>query len=86
MSHVGRCRTEDGFFACRDSSACIGLELVCNSASQCKDGSDEGARCHEDCTAQRCSKTCQKTPSGPLCRCPTGYRLAGDNVTCVGTP
>ncbi|XP_071448921.1 vitellogenin receptor [Hetaerina americana] len=65
------------------SGECIPYILVCNSVSNCADGSDEGGRCETSCQDKNpCSDVCQKTPSGPACSCQDGFRLTGDGKTC----
>ncbi|XP_046386301.1 vitellogenin receptor-like [Ischnura elegans] len=70
-------------FLC-SSGECLPYTMVCNSVSNCADGSDEGGRCESSCNINNpCSSVCQKTPSGPACSCLDGFKLTGDGKTCV---
>lgn len=70
-------------FRCKNGN-CIDFSLVCNTALDCYDGSDEGGACTSSCarTTNPCSQLCRPTPTGPSCACPTGYQLAGDARRC----
>lgn len=44
---VEDCLLDHRMFRCHDGVLCIELYEVCNGKSDCLDGSDEGALCHE---------------------------------------
>lgn len=56
---------------------------MCDSSSQCPDGSDEGGLCKasDECKSFKCSHDCVQMPSGPVCLCPKGFHLV-NNKTC----
>lgn len=60
------------------------MHLVCNGQEDCYDDSDEHGACTTSCehNLNPCAHECQKTPSGPICKCRQGYRLRGDGHTC----
>lgn len=73
----------DGF-RCNNGD-CIEYKKVCNGKHDCYDGSDEGGRCTEGCKPKinPCEHECQTTPTGPVCKCKPGYKLAGDGHRCL---
>ncbi|KAF3850624.1 hypothetical protein F7725_012396 [Dissostichus mawsoni] len=71
-----------GGFPC-GSQECVSWSLVCNSVTNCADGSDEGGSCSSLCEdTQRCSQICFSTPQGPRCGCSLGFRLLPDALSC----
>ncbi|KAL1512556.1 hypothetical protein ABEB36_002135 [Hypothenemus hampei] len=73
---------EDGF-RCK-SGTCISLDMLCNEKHDCFDSSDEGGLCSKSCDSMNspCEHECIRTPSGPMCKCKTGFRLMGDGHSC----
>ena len=69
------------------TDVCIPLRQVCDDNLDCPNGSDEGPLCdNDDCDGTRagCSNGCAQTPEGPLCICPPGEVLSGnDTRTCM---
>uniref|UniRef100_A0A671K6H9 Si:dkey-88l16.3 n=1 Tax=Sinocyclocheilus anshuiensis TaxID=1608454 RepID=A0A671K6H9_9TELE len=80
--HV-KCPTH--LFQC-GSGECVDPDLVCNRASDCADGSDEGLGCLKNNCSSPSSPSCQhyciNTPHGERCGCKTGFRLQSDGLTC----
>uniref|UniRef100_A0A673HKF3 Low-density lipoprotein receptor-related protein 2-like n=1 Tax=Sinocyclocheilus rhinocerous TaxID=307959 RepID=A0A673HKF3_9TELE len=80
--HV-KCLTH--LFQC-GSGECVDPDLVCNRASDCADGSDEGLGCLKNNCSSPSSPSCQhyciNTPHGARCGCKTGFRLQSDGLTC----
>ncbi|KAK2588774.1 hypothetical protein KPH14_001654 [Odynerus spinipes] len=69
-------------FRCADGT-CLTFDKVCNIEQDCADGSDEFKECARSCTLNNpCHNVCYKTPTGPVCGCGRGYRLAPDGVSC----
>ena len=63
---------------------CIELTQVCDKFADCDDHSDEGGRCDNACENNGgCDKFCRKTPIGPFCSCPHGFRLDQSRRRCV---
>lgn len=61
---------------------CINQTQICDNIQQCPDGSDEGGFCsRDDCSIQNggCSHTCQRSPIGSICICPSGYETRNDS-------
>lgn len=51
------------------SQECLDPALVCNSITNCADGSDEEGKCKMNCAdvdMSRCSQICYSTPQGPV--------------------
>uniref|UniRef100_A0A667WW69 Low-density lipoprotein receptor-related protein 2-like n=1 Tax=Myripristis murdjan TaxID=586833 RepID=A0A667WW69_9TELE len=69
------------------SGECVDPSLLCNTITNCADGSDEGLGCFEhNCSspsAPRCDHHCVSTPQGPKCRCASGFTLHSSGLTCV---
>ncbi|XP_011863854.1 PREDICTED: vitellogenin receptor isoform X2 [Vollenhovia emeryi] len=62
---------------------CLSYDKVCDGIGDCIDGSDEGRACQRACAVDNyCKGVCYKTPSGPICGCQSGYRLANDTISC----
>lgn len=73
---------------CDGGATCVPVRQICDSKFDCEDKSDEGPKCSEDpCGRDRvanCSHSCQKTPEGHFCYCPTEmHLLQSDKATCV---
>ncbi|XP_065581707.1 vitellogenin receptor Yl-like [Artemia franciscana] len=69
------------FFECRNGN-CIPNSSVCDKTPDCADGSDEGWGCDRPCSVEHCSHACLKTPSGPQCLCPPGFKLSKNKRKC----
>ncbi|XP_056434326.1 low-density lipoprotein receptor-related protein 2 isoform X4 [Gadus chalcogrammus] len=69
------------------SRECLDPALVCNSITNCADGSDEGPGClQQNCSspaAPRCDHRCVTTPHGARCYCSPGFRLHTSGMSCV---
>ncbi|XP_074547091.1 uncharacterized protein LOC141805798 [Halichoeres trimaculatus] len=69
------------------SGECLDPSLLCNSLTNCADGSDEGLECAKrNCSslsAPRCDHHCVSTPNGPRCFCAAGFTLHSGAVSCV---
>lgn len=78
------CKIEDRLFLCKNNRTCVNADQVCNNASNCPDGSDEGGFCSgpKDCKALQCSHDCINLPTGAKCFCPKGFKNL-DSKTCV---
>jgi len=71
-------------FECDNGRQCIELTQVCDKFADCDDHSDEGGRCDNACENNGgCDKFCRKTPIGPFCSCPHGFRLDQSRRRCV---
>ncbi|XP_036382770.1 low-density lipoprotein receptor-like [Megalops cyprinoides] len=75
-----------GQFQC-ESGECLDPGLVCNTVSNCPDGSDEGGSClSSNCSSpdgSRCAQDCYITPEGTRCTCMAGFSIQMDRVSCV---
>ncbi|XP_041666800.1 low-density lipoprotein receptor-related protein 2-like isoform X2 [Cheilinus undulatus] len=69
------------------SGECLDPRLVCNSYTNCADGSDEGPGCAKrNCSsssAPQCDHSCVSTPNGPRCYCAAGFVPHSSAVSCV---
>ncbi|XP_078716171.1 vitellogenin receptor Yl-like [Lampetra fluviatilis] len=77
------CRLSE--FPCADGG-CAAWASVCNGEEDCGDGSDEGERCGvaaDACGELHCSHRCHATPVGPVCVCPSGFKLGESGRSCV---
>ncbi|XP_018579962.1 putative vitellogenin receptor [Anoplophora glabripennis] len=72
---IQKCNMDEHKFLCSDNKTCIDLHMTCNGHNDCLDKSDEGPMCSlkTSCAEHNCSHECVQLPSGPTCRCPTGY-------------
>ncbi|XP_001966853.2 putative vitellogenin receptor [Drosophila ananassae] len=70
-------------FDCRDGQECVDMSRVCNGFPDCSNGMDEGPQCTTACSKSSCQHKCRATPSGAICSCHDGYRLDGDQRSCV---
>ncbi|KAL0116729.1 hypothetical protein PUN28_009973 [Cardiocondyla obscurior] len=62
---------------------CLPYSKVCDGIQDCPDNSDENGKCKIACAVNNfCEHKCYKTPSGAVCGCQDGYRLAADASTC----
>lgn len=70
-------------FRCSNKQ-CIDISLLCDGNGDCEDFSDEDRACSTSCQSGNnpCSHICKKTPFGPNCTCPVGYKLE-DGHTCM---
>uniref|UniRef100_A0A9J8APT0 Si:dkey-88l16.3 n=1 Tax=Cyprinus carpio carpio TaxID=630221 RepID=A0A9J8APT0_CYPCA len=84
-SACGQVKCPTHLFQC-GSGECVDPDLVCNKASDCADGSDEGVGClKNNCSSPSrpsCQHYCINTPHGARCGCKTGFRLQSDGLTC----
>ncbi|XP_016314366.1 low-density lipoprotein receptor-related protein 2 isoform X1 [Sinocyclocheilus anshuiensis] len=84
-SGCGQVKCPTHLFQC-GSGECVDPDLVCNKASDCADGSDEGLGClKNNCSSPSrpsCQHYCINTPHGARCGCKTGFRLQSDGLTC----
>ncbi|XP_067289019.1 low-density lipoprotein receptor-related protein 1B isoform X2 [Pseudorasbora parva] len=84
-SGCGHVKCPTHLFRC-GSGECVDPDLVCNSGSDCADGSDEGVGCLKNNCSSPSSPSCQhycfNTPHGARCGCKTGFRLQSDGLTC----
>uniref|UniRef100_A0A672M2Z5 Si:dkey-88l16.3 n=1 Tax=Sinocyclocheilus grahami TaxID=75366 RepID=A0A672M2Z5_SINGR len=84
-SGCGQVKCPTHLFQC-GSGECVDPDLVCNKASDCADGSDEGLGClKSNCSSPShpsCQHYCINTPHGARCGCKTGFRLQSDGLTC----
>ncbi|XP_059395614.1 low-density lipoprotein receptor-related protein 2 isoform X3 [Carassius carassius] len=84
-SGCGQVKCPTHLFQC-GSGECVEPDLVCNRASDCADGSDEGVGClKNNCSSPSrpsCQHYCINTPHGARCGCKTGFRLQSDGLTC----
>lgn len=78
ISHI-TCHSD--MFHC-NSGECVEMERVCNSISDCVDGSDEGGQCDWACDKNKCSDKCVSLPTGPKCVCEEGYELTANGKSC----
>lgn len=78
---AARCESNPNHYRCA-SGTCLTPDKVCDGHKDCSDGSDEDGHCDRECKAADCTHGCFKTPQGPHCTCPAGYRLKAE-VTCV---
>lgn len=94
----GTCLWNEG--RCGNTSECIPLEKFCDGVRDCPDSSDELDFCdNNSCHKLECPYKCKPTLKGPVCYCPDGNKLEGqqcvdanecelDNVcdqTCINT-
>ncbi|RXN30582.1 low-density lipo receptor-related 2-like protein [Labeo rohita] len=84
-SGCGQVKCPTHLFRC-GSGECVDPDLVCNRASDCADGSDEGVGCLKNNCSSPSSPSCQhyciNTPHGARCGCKIGFRLQSDGLTC----
>uniref|UniRef100_A0A1B6E2K9 EGF-like domain-containing protein n=1 Tax=Clastoptera arizonana TaxID=38151 RepID=A0A1B6E2K9_9HEMI len=75
------CTIENHKFQCKDKSHCIDLDKVCDHTPDCFDLSDENGKCYDinQCVLAKCPNNCSLTPTGPVCFCPYGSKLVGEN-------
>ncbi|KAK2718097.1 hypothetical protein QYM36_006775 [Artemia franciscana] len=65
-------------FRCLNVTGCVPLEVVCNDAPDCVDGSDEGDFCSSNaCDGNSCAYGCKPGPDGLMCYCPQGKEPNG---------
>ncbi|XP_073770596.1 uncharacterized protein si:dkey-88l16.3 isoform X2 [Danio rerio] len=85
-SGCGQTKCPTHLFQC-GSGECMDPDLVCNKASDCADGSDEGVGClKNNCSSPgspSCQHYCINTPHGARCGCKTGFKLHSDGLSCV---
>lgn len=69
-------------FKCNVTGGCVRWRFICDGLTDCFDESDEGEGCSTSCDDDPCEQICQRSPTGPVCRCRSGYRLKEDGKTC----
>ncbi|KAL3276135.1 hypothetical protein HHI36_020854 [Cryptolaemus montrouzieri] len=63
---------------------CIGKNKLCDGNKDCEDGADEKSACSKtSCAALQCQFQCRASPTGGMCICREGEKLAPDNTTCI---